>query len=130
VAPTVATDLVAVGNHTLDDGRVPRVGIADLAFPGVISHNEECGWDVVPLERIQQLRCVDVRPVVESECNFPPYRAVADIDPVWNTAELRSREVGRAAADWYLVAITGRAVRELASRSAAKRAACATGPLW
>lgn len=123
MTPGVATDLVTVGDHALNDWCVPRFWVADLAFTCVVSHDEEGCWDVVPFQGIQQLGGVNVRPIVKCECDFAPYGAVTDIDAVWYVTEQRTRETGR-----NLVSVASWPVRELAGWSAAKGAAGSTNP--
>ncbi len=109
VTPAVAPNLVALGNHSLDDGRVSRLWVVDLALSSIVSDNEECGPHVVALEQIQQLRGVNVRPIVERQRDLPRHGAVADIDAVGHISERWPRDLGRVRTRRCLISVTRRA---------------------
>ena len=105
MTPTVTRNLVALGNHSLDDGRVACLGVVDLALSSIVSDDEKCRPHVIALEEIQHLRGVDVRSVVKRERDLPRHGAVTDIDAVRYISERRPRDLGRVTARRCLVPI-------------------------
>jgi hypothetical protein len=113
VAPGVAADLVTLGEHALDDGRIAGGGVLYLALSSVGSNNEEGRLDVILLQEVQKVRCVDVRPIIKCQGNLPGDGAVADTGSVGYGAEERARDRGRILAGRCLVAVTGRPKAQL-----------------
>lgn len=108
MTPGVAANLMPIGNHPLDDRCVSALRIADLTFAGVVPHDEEGGRGVVPFQRIQQLRRVDIRSIIKRQSDLTPDGTVTDVDSVWDAAKLRAGDVRCAGAGWNLVSITSR----------------------
>lgn len=51
----MARDLVTIGIHALQDGRIASRLQLDLAFTSVVADNEKRGLDAVLLEGVKQL---------------------------------------------------------------------------
>ena len=54
MGPGVGGDLMALGDHALDQGRVRGSGV-NRAFAKVVAGHEECGMEAELLQKVQQL---------------------------------------------------------------------------
>ncbi len=63
VGPSVGGDLVTLGNHTLDDGRIRSCRV-NRTFAEIVARHEESGVEAELLQYVQQLVCVKVWSVV------------------------------------------------------------------
>lgn len=125
--PRVRGDLVALGDHALDDWRVARGGVVDGALAGVVAGDEEGGARVVLLQDVEKSGGVDVRPVVERQTQLTGDGARADVDTVGDAAKLGTRRVRCIGTLGARVAVAGRAVGEETPR---RRAELTTGAAY
>ena len=116
VAPRMTADLVPVGAHALDDGRVTCGRVLDLPLAAVGADDEEGRRDVVALQQVEEITRVDVRAVVERQGDFAKHAAVADINAIRNIPKQGPWYAGCILARGRLVSIAGRAIGKLASR--------------
>ena len=130
VTPGVAADLMALGDHAADDGRVPRAGVLDLAFGAIVADDEEGGLNLVGLEDVEELAGVDVGAVVKGQGHLALLDALGDVDAVGDVAESWARDARRVAAGGDLVSVAGGPVRELAAGGTAVLAAGAANPVF
>jgi len=108
----MAGNLMALGNHALDEGGVLYV---NHALANVISGDEEGGNSAVGLEVIQHGIRVDIRAVIVGDGDVAFINTVVDTDAaIGDAAKQGSRIVGRIPAGGPLVAVAGRAVADLA----------------
>ena len=86
MTPSVTPNLMALIVHALDERRVPRLRIVDLALAAVVADEEERGFDPLVFKNVEHSGGVDVRTVIEGECNLARDAAVPDTDTVWSAA--------------------------------------------
>jgi hypothetical protein len=86
MTPRVTPNLMALIVHALDERRVPSLRIVDLPFAAVVADEEESSLDSLLFEDVEHSRGVDVRAVIEGECNLARDAAVPDTDTVWSAA--------------------------------------------
>lgn len=130
MAPGVAGDLMAIGDHAADDGRVPRAGVLDLALGAIVTDDEEGGLDLVGLEDVEELGGVDVGAVVKGQGHLALVDALGDVDAVRDVAESWAGDARRVAAGGDLVSVAGGSVRELAAGGTAVLAAGAANTVF
>jgi len=120
VRPAVAGDLVAFIVHSPDDVRPGSARVVDLTLADVGTGDEEGCLGVVLGEQVQEVVCVQVRPVVIRDGDVT--RVLAAIDTraaVGDRADARTRDVPRIRAIGDLVGIAARTVVDLAVRGIA-----------
>lgn len=66
--PSVRSDVVSIGNHSLDNSRI-RGGDVNSTFPVIVTSDEESGLDAVRCKQIKQVVSVDIRAIVKSQSN-------------------------------------------------------------
>jgi len=71
VAPRVAADLVALEEHTAEDGGIDRSVVLNLTLASVRADDKEGRLDVVLLQEVEKVGGVDVGPVVKREGDLP-----------------------------------------------------------
>jgi len=122
--PGMAGNLMALGNHALDEAGVLYV---NHALADIISGDEPGGNSPVGLEGIQHGFRVDIRAVIVGDGDVAIINTVEDTDTaIGDAAKQGSRIVGRIPAGGLLVAVAGRAVADLAiGRVAVNRALAA-----
>lgn len=86
MTPSVTSDLMALIVHALDKSWITRFRIVDLTLATIVTDEEECSFDSLFFQDIEQTRCVDVRAIVEGECNLSRDTAVPDTDSVLGAA--------------------------------------------
>ena len=108
MAPRVAANVVTFEVHALDEVRVSCPWVLDLTLASVGADHEEGRLHVVPLEQIEQLRCVDVWAVVKGQGNLPRDGTMADARSIHDTTKERARNRRSVFPLRRLVAVTGR----------------------
>jgi len=63
MGPGVRGNLVALGNHTLDQVRI-RCSEVDSSLAVVVASDEESRVEIVYLEQVEKLCCVVVWPII------------------------------------------------------------------
>ena len=111
VTPGMTTDLVAIVEHTLHNCWISCGRVVNLSLGTVISHDEEGRFDTGSLEGIEDLGCVDVRPVVECQGNFTRSVAMVNVNAVRDIPKQGTRSIAGVMSDWTFVSITSRSRR-------------------
>ena len=106
VGPGVGGDLVAFGNHALDQGWV-WCGRVDSAFSKIIACDEESGAEAVGFEDVEELRGVKIGTVVVSQGNDVLRNTIVDVGSVRDRPGKRARVIGCRRARWNGVRVAG-----------------------
>ncbi len=96
---------MALGNHTFDNGRVWR-GLIDRPFVQVVARHEECRFESVRLQNIQQSRGIQIWSIVVGECHYPVLGAVVNVVVIRNFAQQRARVIQRCRARRGMARVT------------------------
>ena len=85
VRPGVRSDLVAFGDHAIDEGWVWSSGV-NCTFAEIIARHEERGLEAVQLQEIQELSRVQIRSVIVCQRYHVCFGAIVYIVSVGNTS--------------------------------------------
>lgn len=70
VRPCVAGDLVTGFMHALEELGIAGRNVVYLAFAHVVSSNEERCLGIILVQNIENVLCIDIRPVVKRQSNM------------------------------------------------------------
>lgn len=88
MAPRVASNLVAFGQHSPEDGGVSSRRVVYGAFGPIYARDVESCNGVVVLEQVEELVGIVIRAIIEAEGHGPRFRALVNIDTIWHFSKL------------------------------------------